>query len=49
MVDFATVALTGFANGFGTIGALELWAWIKKKKLHTIPSDIVERFLPDKK
>jgi len=41
-MDLTTIFLTGFANGFGTLTALEVWTYIKKRDLHKHPSNLIE-------
>lgn len=44
-MDFVTIFMTGFANGFGTLTALEIWTYIKKKDIHRHPSNLIENII----
>lgn len=45
--DYWAVLLTGFSTGMGVIMAQELWAWIKKNRIHKLPMDLAENMVDD--
>jgi len=45
MTDYLLIFLTGFANGLGTITALEMFSYVKKRDLLKHPGNIIDELI----